>query len=115
VADRAALRTALEQVFSQRDAREWVQVLDAAGVPCAIVQDLASLADDPHVAAVGLVQEVDHPAGPVRVVGSPFRLDGERPRVRRAPPLLGQHTVEVLSALGLTQEQVEEVVGEPGR
>jgi len=111
VADRTALGSALAQVFSQRTAGEWAQVLDTAGVPCAVVQDLGALPDDPHIAAVGMVQEVDHPAGPVRVLGSPYRLDGERPRVRRAPPLLGQHTVEVLSALGLSQEQVEEVVG----
>ena len=52
--------------------------------------------------------------GPVRVVGSPYRLDGERPRVRRGPPLLGEHTVEVLTALGLSAAQVEEVVGADG-
>jgi crotonobetainyl-CoA:carnitine CoA-transferase CaiB-like acyl-CoA transferase len=110
VADRAALTAALARVLSQRAAAEWAAVLDAAGVPCAVVQDLASLQDDPQLVATGQLQEVDHPAGPVRVVGSPYRLDGERPRVRRAPPLLGQHTVEVLCALGLSTEQVEEVV-----
>ena len=110
VADRSALKGALSQVLSRRTAGEWAQVLDAAGVPCAVVQDLASLQDDPQLVATGQLQEVDHPAGPVRVVGSPYRLDGKRPRVRRAPPLLGQHTVEVLSALGLSTEQVEEVV-----
>jgi crotonobetainyl-CoA:carnitine CoA-transferase CaiB-like acyl-CoA transferase len=109
VADREALKDALQQVFSQRTAGRWAELLEAAGVPCAVVQDLGSLPDDPQLVATGQVQEVDHPAGPVRVVGSPYRLDGERPRVRRSPPLLGQHTVEVLSALGLSQEQVEEV------
>jgi crotonobetainyl-CoA:carnitine CoA-transferase CaiB-like acyl-CoA transferase len=111
VADRSALKAALAQVFSQRSAGEWATVLDAAGVPCAVVQDLASLPADPQLVATGQLQEVEHPAGPVRVVGSPYRLDGSRPRVRRAPPLLGQHTVEVLSALGLSSEQIEEVVG----
>ena len=115
VADRVALTSALQQVFSQRTAAAWAAVLDAAGVPCAVVQDLASLPDDPQLVATGQVQSVEHPAGAVRVVGSPYRLDGERPRVRRAPPLLGQHTVEVLSALGLTSTQVEEVVGDDGR
>jgi len=109
VADRAALKMALQQVFSQRTAAQWARVLDAAGVPCAVVQDLASLPDDPQLVATGQLQEMDHPAGSVRVVGSPYRIDGERPRVRRAPPTLGQHTVEVLSALGLSERQVEEV------
>jgi crotonobetainyl-CoA:carnitine CoA-transferase CaiB-like acyl-CoA transferase len=74
------------------------------------VQDLAAVQDDPQVVATGLLQEVDHPAGPVRVVGSPLLLDGSRPRVRRAPPLLGQHTAEVLSALGLDDDTVTEVL-----
>lgn len=111
VADRVALKAALAQVFSQRSAGEWATVLDAAGVPCAVVQDLASLPDDPQLVATGQIQSVEHPAGAVRVVGSPYRLDGERPKVRRAPPLLGEHTVEVLSALGLSPSQIEEVVG----
>ncbi len=114
VADRVALADALAEVFGRRTAGEWARILDAAGVPCAVVQDLATLPSDPHIAAVGLVQEVAHPAGPVRVVGSPYRLDGGRPRVRRAPPLLGQHTAEVLTALGLSDAQVEEVSGAHG-
>lgn len=111
VADRAPLKAALAQIFSRRTAGEWVAVLERAGVPCAVVQDLASLPDDPQLVANGQLQEVAHPAGPVRVVGSPYRLDGDRPRVRRAPPLLGQHTVEVLTALGLSPDQIEEVTG----
>jgi len=75
------------------------------------VQDLAAVQDDPHVVAAGLLQTVPHPAGDVRVVGSPLRLDGARPRVRRAPPLLGQHTDEVLRALGLDDDHVQEVTG----
>ena len=115
VADRQLLSSALAQTFSQRTAREWAEVLDRAGVPCAVVQDLASLPSDPQLVATGQLQEVKHPAGPVRVVGSPYRLDGERPRVRRAPPLLGQHTIEVLDALGLSPSQQQEVVGADGR
>jgi len=111
VADRVALAAALAGVFGTRTARDWSEILALAGVPSAPVQDLGALPDDPQLVATGLLQEVDHPAGPVRVVGSPYRLDGERPRVRRAPPLLGEHTAQVLTALGLSAEQVEEVVG----
>ena len=110
VADRAALMAALTAVFTTRPAGEWVAVLTAAGVPCAPVQDVAALRDDPQLVATGLLQEVPHPAGAVTVVGSPYRVDGRRPRVRRAPPVLGQHTTEVLSALGLDDERIEEVV-----
>jgi crotonobetainyl-CoA:carnitine CoA-transferase CaiB-like acyl-CoA transferase len=111
VADRVALAGALADVLRTRTAREWSDVLAAAGVPCAPVQDLAAVQTDPQVVAAGLVQTVPHPAGDVRVVGSPMRLDGARPQVRRAPPLLGQHTDEVLRALGLDDDHVQEVTG----
>jgi crotonobetainyl-CoA:carnitine CoA-transferase CaiB-like acyl-CoA transferase len=111
VRDRTALAAALAEVFGRRTASEWVAVLTGAGVPCAPVQDLASMPHDPQIVATGLIQSVDHAGQPVRVVGSPYRIDGVRPRVRRGPPTLGQHTVEVLTDLGLSHEQVEEVVG----
>lgn len=111
VADRAELAGALARVFRTRRAREWAGMLTAAGVPCAPVQDLAAVPQDPQVVATGLLQTVAHPAGDVRVVGSPLRIDDVRPRVRRAPPLLGQHTVEVLHALGLDDRHVGEVTG----
>jgi crotonobetainyl-CoA:carnitine CoA-transferase CaiB-like acyl-CoA transferase len=111
VADRAALSAALATALGRRPAHEWVPVLTDAGIPCAPVQDLAAVQADPQIAAARLLQQVDHPAGPVRVVGSPYRVNGERPRVRRAPPLLGEHTAEVLQALGLDADQIKEVVG----
>ena len=111
VADRAALSSALAGVLGQRPAAEWVPLLTAAGVPCAPVQDVGQLADDPQLQATGQLQAVPHPAGEVRVVGSPYLLDGVRPAVRRAPPLLGEHTTEVLRALGLDDDQIEEVSG----
>jgi crotonobetainyl-CoA:carnitine CoA-transferase CaiB-like acyl-CoA transferase len=115
VADRVALQAALAAALGARTAREWVPLLAAAGVPCGPVQDLAAVQSDPQVVATGLLQQVDHPAGPVRVVGAPFLLDGRRPRVRRAPPLLGQHTAELLRALGLDEAQITEVTGAHGR
>ena len=109
VGDREALRGALTEVFGRRTAAEWVPVLAAAGVPCAPVQDLAAVQRDPQVVAAGLLQTVTHPAGEVTVVGSPLRLDGARPQVHRAPPLLGEHTAEVLRDLGLSDAQVADV------
>jgi crotonobetainyl-CoA:carnitine CoA-transferase CaiB-like acyl-CoA transferase len=110
VADRAAVIGSLEGVLRTRTAREWVDVLDRHGIPCAPVQDLSQLPSDPQLAATGQLQTLPHPAGDVTVVGSPYRIDGLRPRVHDAPPLLGQHTHEVLSALGLTDALIEEVI-----
>jgi len=110
VADRTALSGALSRVLGTRTAREWAGVLDGAGVPCAPVQHVGQLATDPQLVADGLLQTLPHPAGEVTLVGSPYRLDGVRPRVRRAPPLLGEHSVEVLTALGLSGGQITEVL-----
>ncbi len=110
VAARAAVTAALEGALSSRRAREWVEILARHGVPCAPVQDLGQLPSDPQLVATGQLQRMAHPKGDVTVVGSPYRLDGIRPRVHDAPPLLGQHTTEVLAQLGLSPEQVKEIV-----
>lgn len=111
VGDRARMVAALESALSQRRAGEWAPLLTAAGVPCAVLQDLSALPHDPQVVATGQLQRLPHPAGEVTVVGSPYRFDGVRPRAHDAPPLLGEHTESVLAALGLDKTQVAEVVG----
>ncbi|MGN6561939.1 MAG: CaiB/BaiF CoA transferase family protein [Thermomicrobiales bacterium] len=71
--------------------------LRAAGVPCAPVNDLADVFADPQVAHLGMVQDVSHPTlGSVRLTGIPATFSATPPAIRRYPPLLGEHTVEVL-------------------
>jgi crotonobetainyl-CoA:carnitine CoA-transferase CaiB-like acyl-CoA transferase len=111
VAARAAVEAALERALAARPAREWAHVLAQQGIPCAPVQDLSQLTTDPQLVANGQLATLPHPAGPVTVVGSPLLVDGRRPRPQEAPPLLGEHTVAVLTALGLGAEQVAEVTG----
>jgi crotonobetainyl-CoA:carnitine CoA-transferase CaiB-like acyl-CoA transferase len=111
VAGRTAVIQALESQLCSRSAREWTEILAAHGVPCAPVQDVGQLATDPQLMATGQLQSLPHPAGPVTLVGTPLRLDGHRPRAHDAPPLLGQHTTQVLAALGLSAAEIEEVTG----
>jgi formyl-CoA transferase len=74
--------------------------LRAAGVPCAPVNDLADVFADPQVAHLGMVQDVPHPAlGSVRLTGIPATFSATPPAIRRHPPLLGEHTIEVLRDL----------------
>ena len=111
VADRDGVMAALLRRSATKPASEWVEILARSGIACAPVQDLGQLASDPQLIANGQLQTVPHPAGAVTVVGSPYRLDGIRPRVHDAPPLLGQHTSDVLAALGLSPTQIKEVIG----
>jgi crotonobetainyl-CoA:carnitine CoA-transferase CaiB-like acyl-CoA transferase/enoyl-CoA hydratase/carnithine racemase len=97
--NRDQLASALERRLAERGTAEWVDVLLRAGVPAGPIQDYREvLEEDPHVQSRGMVLEVDHPvAGPVRMLASPLRLSANPPSIRRPPPLLGEHTDEVLA------------------
>ena len=110
VDDRLRVLATLGGAARRRSAREWADILAERGVPCAPVQDLGQLPSDPQLVATGQLSTLPHPAGPVTLVGSPFRLDGVRPRPFRAPPLLGEHTALFLAGMGLSPRQVEEVI-----
>ena len=108
VENRAALVPVLQALLAGRPTREWVVALEGAGVPCGPINDLAEVFADPHVQSRGLRVEVTHPlAGSVPVVASPMRLS--RTPVRHGtPPLLGEHTDEVLrDLLGMGEAEIE--------
>lgn len=100
LANRAALAEAMEEALAGGSVEQWVSRLLAAGVPAGPIHDYAQVFADPHTSARRMVETVEHPVeGPVRTLGFPVRLSRTPPEVRRAPPLLGQHTGEVLAAL----------------
>jgi crotonobetainyl-CoA:carnitine CoA-transferase CaiB-like acyl-CoA transferase len=103
-----ALHAVLVPRFRSRTVNEWLSALEAAGIPCGRVRTVAEALDNPQVAARGLLLEVQHPSsGAGRYVGSPIHLTGAGRGSTRPPPLLGQHTDEVLrERLGLDAEAV---------
>ncbi len=88
-------------------------MLKAAGVPCGRINSVKQAFDDPHTAARAMIETVEHPtAGALRLIGTPFKFGGTPTSVRRAPPLLGQHTEEVLrDELGLAGARIAELRG----
>ncbi len=99
VAHRAALIPLLEPLLRLRTTRDWIAALEEAGVPCGPINRLNEVFDDPQVKHRGLRIDLPHPAaGSVPLVASPLRLSA-CPAVYAAPPLLGQHTDEVLGGL----------------
>jgi len=108
VENRAELTRLLQEVFGRRTKREWVELLEAAGVPNGPINDIAQVFDEPQVKARGVKIELDHPvAGKLPMVASPMRFSSTALKYRHAPPLLGQHTDEVLrELLGCSVEQI---------
>jgi crotonobetainyl-CoA:carnitine CoA-transferase CaiB-like acyl-CoA transferase len=97
VENRAELTQLLSQVFAQRTTREWVELLDAAGVANGPINDIAQVFQEPQVKARGVKIELEHPvAGKLPLVASPMRFSGTPLEHRLAPPVLGQHTDEIL-------------------
>ena len=89
-----ALYAMIEIEMAKRSNAEWTETLDAAGVPCAPVQDVAQMLGHEQLRALGLLQPV--PGSSVPLIGLPISFDGERPLPRSASPALGRHTAEVL-------------------
>ncbi|HUQ76365.1 MAG TPA: CaiB/BaiF CoA-transferase family protein [Burkholderiales bacterium] len=97
VENRAEMTRLLGDVFKQRTTAEWVDLLEKAGVPNGPINDIAQVFAEPQVKARGIRVELDHPmAGKLPMVASPMRFSATPVEYRRAPPLLGQHTEEVL-------------------
>ncbi len=97
VENRAEMTRLLAQVFARRTTREWVELLDAAGVANGPINDVAQVFEEPQVKARGVKIELEHPlAGKLPLVASPMRFSGTPLEHSLAPPTLGQHTDEVL-------------------
>ena len=90
-----ALYGMIEIEMAKRSNAEWIALLDAAGVPCAPVQNVKQMLECEQMQALGLLQEVPGSSQPL--IGLPISFDGERPLPRSAPPALGAHTKEILT------------------
>jgi len=111
VANREALLQQIRAMTTTRTTRDWVCDLQAANVPCGAVNTVREVFEDPQVIARGLRIELDHPeAGAVPSVASPLRLSETPVEYRCAPPMLGQHTAEVLGeALSLSRSEIADL------
>ena len=100
VENRAEITRILNEIVAKRTTRDWVEALEAAGVPNGPINNLEQVFQEPQAVARGLKIELDHPlAGKVSLVRSPMRFSATPIEHKTPPPLLGQHTEEVLRGL----------------
>ena len=93
VENKVALLAEIARIFRTASKGEWIDRLEAAGVPCAVINTLPDAAATPQAQALGIVQKV--PGDDYTLIGLPLSFDGQRPAIRRPPPTIGQHNAEL--------------------
>jgi crotonobetainyl-CoA:carnitine CoA-transferase CaiB-like acyl-CoA transferase len=107
VQHRAALVPFLRRITVERTTAQWLDLLSQAGVPCGPINDLAAAFSDPHVVNRQMRLKLPHRYGPVDSVANPIRLSDTPVQYLNGPPLLGEHTDEVLrERLALSEEEI---------
>ncbi|MDP3820567.1 MAG: CaiB/BaiF CoA-transferase family protein [Burkholderiales bacterium] len=108
VRHRAVLVPLLAAFMKTRTRADWLGALEAAKVPCGPINDLADVFADPQVLAREMTVELPHPlSGSVRLVASPMKFSATPVQYRRPPPLLGEHTAQLLAEFGLSDAEVD--------
>jgi crotonobetainyl-CoA:carnitine CoA-transferase CaiB-like acyl-CoA transferase len=107
--NREALETVMNAVLATKATEHWVEVLEAAGVPCGPVYNHAQMFADPQVRHRGLVQYASDPElGEVPHIRTPVKI-GDSVRVRTVAPKLGRHNAEIFGRLGVSEQEMAEL------
>ncbi|UCH85862.1 MAG: CoA transferase [Candidatus Latescibacterota bacterium] len=114
VENRDILIPLIDELFALKTCDEWIELLVNVSIPCGPVNNMAHLFADPQVRHRNMIADVPHPTiGTLRLVGVPIKYSDTPGSIRRHPPLLGEHTDEVLSeVLGLSEDRIAELKSE---
>jgi CoA:oxalate CoA-transferase len=101
----------MNETMKTRTTREWLDLLEPAGIMCGPVNNIAQVVEDPHVREREMVVEVQHPrAGKLKVTGTPMKFSRTPCRIEKACPDVGEQTAQVLSTLlGMSPTEIDEL------
>ena len=102
-----ALREVIEGALASDDAKTWEARLTKADVPCSSIWTVAEIVEHPQLKSRDVLQTVDSKFGPMKLVGTGFRLAHGNPGIDRPPPTLGEHTDDVLAEAGYPPAEIE--------
>ncbi len=106
--NRAVLNAELAAITRRRPGAHWIELLNRAGVPCGPINTIDQVFADPQVRHLGLAQPVhSHERGDTELVGQPILMSRTPSRIRTPPPLMGEHTEEILAELGYDRARIE--------
>ena len=101
----------LGELLTERTTAEWLEAFDAANIPCMPVNRPDDLVEDPHLAATGFWQSLEHPdLGTLRFPGVAAQFSKTPGAIRRAPPKHGEHSVEILGEIGYEPAEIDALV-----
>ncbi|GAB3680350.1 CaiB/BaiF CoA transferase family protein [Saccharopolyspora tripterygii] len=115
VAHREALNVELETTLRERTVEQWCAELGEAGVPVTPIRSLDEIYASEQTRVLGMIGTVDHPAvGELEQIRFPVNFRGQRPELRSAPPMLGEHSREVLTEIGYDDDEIDQLLGRAG-
>jgi succinate---hydroxymethylglutarate CoA-transferase len=108
VAHRNELEATIESITKQKTKKEWLDIFEGSGLPYAAVNDVQDTLSHRHIQARNMVVEMEHAGcGKIKMVNTPVKYSESKPRIRSVPPMLGQHTDEVLrEVLGMSESEI---------
>ncbi len=116
VRNREHLIPVMQKLFDAQPAAEWLARLAQADIPAAAIQTVGEALSDPQSIARGLIVEIEHPTlQKARSIANPIRYQERTIQYRLPPPLLGEHTGQILNELGLSESELESATGETNR
>lgn len=105
-----SLRAIIEEALAGADAKSWEKRLTAADVPCASIWAISEIVHHPQLAHRQVLQHIDAPYGELTLVGSGFQFGHDGGGIDRPPPMIGEHSAEILAEIGYDNAAIEALV-----